>query len=213
MTPRTGLPTFWVTKIAKILAGTQPCRLEAWLGGHYILPKRTDEDQGALAVWRANHTALLDQTVARYRREGGDCDVERFFKVTGQTAIVSGKADLIVQQTDKRPVIVDCKSGEPRDSDVAQVLAEMILVPMAWNAPTMQFNGLVQYRDTSVLLVPAQAEALKGRLFEVVKDLGRTDRPVAAPSEGACRFCPVPDTVCPDRWRPDTDTAPTTTLF
>ncbi len=198
-TPRQGLPTFWSTHIAKVLVGDQPCLLAPWLSGHFTLEKRR-RDQTSLVKWKADHTALLEKTTAQFRADGWKCSVESFFKVVGQTAILSGKADLILQAPDRRPRIADTKSGTPRESDLAQVMIEMVAIPLAWNSPSMIFEGEVVYPDHTVRITPAQAEEMKPRIFAVLRQLGKTDRPVASPSESTCRFCDVPDELCGDRW-------------
>ena len=195
------LATFWCTTLAKVLAGDQPCYLSAWLSGRMKFPKRGD--QGSLATWRANHTEQLRAAVDRFRGDGWTCKVEQFFRVPGQSAILSGKVDLILQQTDKRPRIVDVKSGIRRDSDVTQVLIEMVMIPLAWQSPSMIFDGEVVYQDGSVLIKSSDAEALKPKVFKMLKWLGTVERPSASPSESACRFCDVPESECHERWTED----------
>ena len=210
-TKRDGLPAFWSTHLAKVLVGDQPCLLAPWLSGHFTLDK-AQRDQSSLAVWKANHSAQLAQAMERYRAAGATCDVERYFKVTGQTAILSGKVDLVVQQTDKRPLIVDVKSGKPKDSDVAQVMIEIIAVPLAWES-RMTFDGLVIYADHVVNIPNAEALELRPRLFELLKKLGTMSRPTASPSESACWFCEVGDLECPDRWKTSAGAAQATTAL
>jgi len=205
-TPRKGLPEFWVTSLAKALSGDQPCVLSTWMQGYFKLAKGA-ADQASMSVWRANHSAQLADAVEKFRADGWKCSVERYFRVQGQTAIITGKSDLIIQQTDKRPRICDVKSGSPRDSDLIQVLVEMIAIPMSWESPHMQFDGEVIYADHSVLLKPDDALALRPRLFELLKKLGSIPRPDASPSESACRFCPVQVADCPDRMGQTPETA------
>src|SRR6185295_1857151 len=98
------LPAFWCTTIAKVLSGDQPCPLQPWLSGRMKFPKR---DSGGLAVWKAKHTELLRKTTEESVAAGWKCSVEQFFKVEGATAALSGKADLIAQKPDRRPLILD----------------------------------------------------------------------------------------------------------
>jgi hypothetical protein len=177
-----------------------------------ILEKRA-RDESSLAIWKANHTKLLSETVDKYKADGWKCQVERFFKVTGQTAIISGKADLIVQKPDERPVIIDVKSGSPRDSDVTQVLSEMILIPLAWNSPGMTFAGRVIYPSHTVEALPASAAEMKPKLFDLLKRLGLMRRPDASPSEHSCRFCDCTDADCLDRWKAEDAPVSTTVEF
>jgi RecB family exonuclease len=197
---REGKPDFWVTRIAKVLVGEQPCYLEPWLSGHYQIEKRPRQDSGSLANWKADHTALLQQTIGTLQTQGWECDVERFVKVTGTYAILTGKVDVIARQKDRRPLIVDAKSGSPKDSDVAQVLIEMVALPLAWNAPQMIFDGCVVYKTHKVKVEPAQAAELKPKLFALLKRLGTMERPEPNPGEHTCRYCDVNETDCPKRF-------------
>lgn len=206
------LPNFWTSHIAQVLAGDQPCLMRAWLGGRFKFDDRGDP--GSLARWKADHSLLLQGVVGARRFQGWKCDVERFFRVTGERAVVSGKADLILQQTDKRPRIVDCKSGKAKDSDVSQVLAEMVLIPLAWKAPTMQFEGEVVYGNgNTIVLEPREAEAFKPKLFAMVNQLATMERPQPSPSRDACLFCNVPDSECDQRWKEADDVQAVTTEF
>lgn len=208
--PRKGLPSFWSTTLAKVLVGDQPCNLSAWLSGHFDLEKRDRDDQSNLTKWKVEHTALLEALANNCLADGWTIRKEQFFRVKGQTAILSGKADLVTQgRQDRRPTIWDCKSGKPRESDTAQVLIEMVMMPLAWRAPGMQFDGAVYYADgTTIWLTPADVKAFKPRLFAKLRELGRTERPAAAPSRDACRFCDVSEIDCPDRFKgqPDAET-------
>ncbi len=198
--PRQGLPSFFATSICKLLVGEQPCHLEPWLKGHLNLIKRPREDTSSLVKWKAEHTEMLRAEVQRLKAEGWSCGVERWFRINGQTAILSGKPDIIAQKTGVRPKIVDLKSGQPRETDVAQVLLYILALPIAWESPAMQFDGEVVYPTHRVMVPCADAQLVKGRLFGLLRDLAKAERPAASPSEAACRFCEATEADCPDRW-------------
>lgn len=197
--PRPGLPEFWATGVAKALVGDQPCLLPVWLGGHYKLPKRSG-DEARFAQWKAEHTAQLEAREALHREAGWKIDKERFWRVKGQAAVLVGKSDLILQKTDCRPVIEDVKSGRPEDHHTAQVLIYMVMLPLAWNAPRMQFAGRVVYPTHTVELHPHEAEAFRPKLMALMRRLGTAERPVPNPGRDACRFCEVPDEACGVRY-------------
>lgn len=208
MEPRSGLPSFWSTHIAKVLVGDQPCLLQPWLMGRFDFPKETNP---SMANWKANHTQQLQAVVERYKADGWKCDVERFFRVKGQTAILSGKVDIIARKDGERPLIIDAKSGQARDSDVAQVLLEMICIPLAWEAPEMTFSGLVVYQGAEVKVQASEATVMRPKLFGLLKQLGTMPRPEPTPGRDACRFCEVPDSECGVRFK--NQDAVTTELF
>lgn len=198
--PREGVPEFWVTSLAKALSGDMPCHLSPWLSAHYKLKKRkkSDEDEAKLATWKADHSALLTSYTDKMRVEGFRCTVEQYFKVQGVLANVAGKCDLIIQKQDVRPCIVDTKTGEGRDSDLLQVMIEMILIPMAWGK-NMIFSGRVVYVDRVVEISANQAEELKPKLFALIKKLAAKERPAASPGVSACRWCDVASFDCAER--------------
>jgi hypothetical protein len=208
---RGGLPKFWSTGVAKALVGDQPCLLSPWLQGHYDIAKR-ERDQSNLTVWKTEHTQQLQAYAEKLKVAGWKVDMERFFKLQGQTAELSGKADLIAQQAEKRPLIIDIKSGKPRDSDSAQVMLEMIIIPVVWKAPSMIFEGRVVYPTHEVTIHPDQAQQFRPMLMAMMKRLGATERPDAQPSRDACRYCDISAADCPQRWQ-DEDATVNTEFF
>lgn len=208
-TARNGVPEFWATTIAKVLAGDQSCLLAPWHRARFRWPKKPQSPQ--MAQYKADHTAMLQDTVAKMRADGWGCRLEQYFNVPGHYAAIAGKADLVAKQQDKRPLIVDVKTGDPRESDVIQVLIEMVMIPISWNAPSMLFNGQVIYRAHTVDLTPADAEAMKPKMFAMLKRLGTIPQPEPSPGKGVCLYCDMPD--CAARWREDEEQAVTTDLF
>ncbi len=204
-TPRPGLPTFWSTGIARALVGENACMLQPWLLSHFQIDKRPRPDSGALAKWKSDHTQQLQAERDRLQAEGWKLRVEQFFRLTGQSAILSGKPDLIAQQDGKRPKILDIKSGQPRDSDVSQVAIYCIAMPLAWSSPSMIFEGEVVYPTHRILVTAADVENIRPSIFALLRKLASDQRPSASPSESACRFCDVDVLDCPERWQ---DTTP-----
>ena len=208
MEPRPGLPNFWVTSIAKALSGDQPCLLSPWLAGRFKFDEEPESAQ--MAKWKADHAAMLRDEAQRLAEEGWSVKQEAFFRVDGQHAIISGKADIIARKKDCRPRIIDCKSGRPRQSDTTQVLIEMVLIPMFYKSPTMQFEGDVIYQSlNSIVLSPSDAEAIRPKLFALLKQLGTMARPAPIPGRDACQFCKVPDAECGQRYRDEEETVTT----
>lgn len=197
------LPEFWASHVAKVIVGEQPCLLSVWARPHlgFEKPMETPERQAGLTLWKQTHTEMLDQTAGLIEELGWKVRKEVFFRIAGSTASVAGKVDLTAQKDKERPLIIDTKGGEPRESDVAQVLTYMCLLPLAWNAPTMLFNGRVVYRNhPAVDLTPKHAADFKPGLMKLLKRLGSTEQPQAYPSRDSCRWCEVPELICPDRY-------------
>lgn len=209
------LPSFWVTHVAKALSGDQPCLRPLWLFSRGY-EKRPDDDPGKMAKWRADHSALIQKAVAAAKAQGWAAKVEQWIQVTGAHAVIKGKVDLITQKADNRPRVVDCKGGEPRDTDVTQVLLYQRLVPLSWKAPSMQFDGAVWYGEgvKPTRTTPAQADDLWPTASALVKTLAlQAEAPDPLPSQSACRFCAVRDVDCAARWKGDDDEGGTTSDF
>ena len=198
---QSGLPEFWISWIAKALVGDQPCLYESWLKGHGSPDKVARSTD--FAAWKATHTAMMFAERDRLKAEGWKVRVESYVKLTGRTAILAGKADLIAQKPGCRPLIIDCKGGTPRDSDEAQVSIYQTIVPIVWDSPAMQFEGRVVYQPPipTVVIPPDKAHAIREALFSLLRRLGQTTPPEPAPSEGSCRFCDVASTSCPSRFQ------------
>lgn len=208
------LPSFWVTSLAKALSGDAPCLRPLWLFSRGA-EKRPDEDPGRMAKWRADHSALIQKAVAQAKKGGWSTKVEQWIQVTGTHAVIKGKVDIIAQKKDERPRVVDCKGGEPRDSDATQVLLYQMLVPRSWKSPTMQFDGAVWYGEgvAPTRTTPAQAEQLWPRATELIRTMAlAAEAPDPLPSKSACRFCAVRDVDCAARWK-DEDEGGTTEEF
>lgn len=197
---RPGLPEFWATGLAKILVGDQPCRFQAWINGHFRIEKRPQEDDGWLAQYKIDHTLQLTSAVRDFTDDGWKCRVEQWMKLSGQRASITGKPDIIRTKDGERPVITDIKSGSVRESDIVQVQVYQIIVPIVWGSPTMQFVGHVKYPTVDLHSTPTEANALKPKLFALVKELASDVAPEPSPSPSNCRFCSVSETDCPSRW-------------
>lgn len=194
------MPKLWVTQIAKILVGEQPCLLSPWVSAHAPEAIEKRKDGGSLVRWKSEHTALMDATCEALKADGWTLRKEQFMRVEGKSAIVSGKIDIYATKKDCRPLIVDCKSGSNvRESDAAQVLLYMVLVPQAWNAPGMQFNGRVAYWDHAVELTPKDAVDIKERLYATIRKLADPTKPEPSPGRDACRYCFVSAEMCQAR--------------
>lgn len=195
------LPSFWVTHLAKVLSGYQPCQRPLYLFSRGA-DKRPRDNAGDMAKWRADHSAQLQTLEDDAREKGWSVRKEQWIQVKGQFAAIKGKADLICQQEGKRPLIVDAKGGKPHDADVTQVLIYQILTPLAWKSPQLNFNGAVVYADdTRVTTTHSQAEELKPKLFALVKRLATLEvAPEPNPSRQSCLYCDVTDADCGQRW-------------
>ena len=206
------LPNFFVTGVAKILTGEQPCKLEMWLAGRRRLPKRAKgESSPELASYQIAHRRLLETETARLRKVGWKVRVESFLRVEGAQAILTGKPDIIAEKPDCRPLIVDVKGGQKKESALVQVALYMRLVPFAWHSPMMLFAGEVVHADERISVPPEFAAAFWPKATALVRELAG-DRPPANPSASACKYCRARAEDCAERFK-GAEAVPTTMEF
>ena len=197
-------PYIWTTWLTKLLTGEASCEWAGWFQSQHDsktwMKVKADYDS---TKWQMDHTALLNRTRDRLDDEGYTVSVEgqNSFHLRGKCATLGGKPDLIAVR-DAEVLVVDAKSGQPRDSHLAQVILYMYAVKRARPDfdPRMTFRGLVAYPDHDVL-VPETAvdEYFISRLSELIKRLASRNPAVKVPSHKECQWCPISSDDCPQR--------------
>jgi hypothetical protein len=213
MATRRENPYIWVTWLTKLLSGESQCEWSAWFRAHHQDYAKSQE--GAPARWQLEHAALVRARRDQLRAEGYDVFVEEdnSFRRVGKTGImVSGKPDLVAFRDDQG-LIEDCKTGQPRDSDAAQVLIYLLLFPVGSpRYARMRFSGRVVYRDTKLDVPPESLDdAFRERFVTLVQKVGG-EKPLAkSPSWADCRFCGIgaAECVCRVDQPPESAEAPT----
>jgi CRISPR/Cas system-associated exonuclease Cas4 (RecB family) len=197
---RTGKPYIWPTWVTPLLAGTNACWWAAWYRAHYKHEKiKEDGDRSAsLAQWTHEHDAMVNARAEELRAKGLLVGVEEDneFKLEGDTAIISGKPDLVARDVGDA-LVIDAKSGKPRESDQWQVRIYLAILPIV--DPDMKdvtLRGEVQYRGARVPVKLSDED--KRFIFATVKRIGMDDPPARVPSARDCRFCDIAK--CPDRY-------------
>ena len=142
---RNGKSYIWVTWLSKLLVGEQSCEWSPWFRSHHEgrswdrAVRPADQGMPTLAEWQMKHTAGIVDT--RESLENQDFTVftenQNAFRLTGQTAVLAGKPDLIALNS-ATGRILDVKAGKSSPSHIAQVLIYMYAVP----------KGLPQYRGS-----------------------------------------------------------------
>lgn len=194
-------PYIWVTWVSKLMAGELQCEWSAWFRAHHRYDRRPSDFN--LAMWTADHAALVRDCAAASRTAGYDVRVEdqNAFKMRGRHDVVlSGKPDLVVEQ-DREVMIIDCKTGSPRVSDHMQVLIYMLILPYVrpiWK--TVPVHGRLQYRHDRVD-IPAHAvdDRFRERFRQTMAQIGGAAPLLRLPSYGECQFCDISRRDCPDR--------------
>ena len=213
-TPRSS-PWVTVTQLKRLLVGESQCEWASWFMAHYQrAPDEYVPSDFNTAQYNMNHTALM--RVVRARLEGDGYEVfsegQNDFRLLGNTgAYLAGRPDFIAIK-DTTGMIVDAKTGQPRDSDSAQVLLYMWAVPRA----------LVQFKDvdfTGRLVYPTHTLDISNRSIDAnfIANFGDLMKRVIAaeparliPSGGECRFCNITQANCDKRIEEEVDEARTT---
>jgi hypothetical protein len=209
---RHGKPYCWTTHITRLLAGEDQCGYAPWFKAHYTF-KEVERGDFDLAGWKADHNLLVQARAAELVSEGWTVTVEdqNKFTVVGRTAILGGKADIVARREDER-LVVDCKGGNPRDSDFWQVLIYLLELPQFEEPPVpgSRWRGEVCYRDHRIQIEPEELnQTRRDQIFLALRTIGSQTRPPKVPSVRECAYCKVPKSDCPERI--ETEEQPVTT--
>jgi hypothetical protein len=190
--------TTWITGL---LSAEDQCRWSAWFRSHFKHEK-VNQTTGSLAKWKAEHGAMVDARLGTLIADGWTVFVEdqNKFTLQGQVATLAGKPDIVAAR-DVEALIVDCKSGKPRDKDFWQVCVYLMVLPLTHPAcKDRRLIGEVQYRDHSLLIQPEEFTlAMRERITEQIRETGGPTPPGRVPSFRECMFCDVSTADCPDR--------------
>jgi len=194
-------PYVWVTWISRLLAGDAHCAWAAWFRAHHTYVRLPGDFDAA--KWAGDHAAMVREQVEALRQESYTVAIEaqNAFSLQGQLGVTLGGRPDIVAWRDSEALIVECKTGQQRHTDMIQVMIYMLVLPHAqpfWRGRTL--TGRVQYQNGSV---PVPAEALdsgfRTRFREMMAQVGGNTILGRVPSFHECRFCDIGNTDCPDR--------------
>ena len=214
-TQRKGLPYLYVTWLAKHLAGDTQCDFALWFPSRFKFDKVPDPSFD-LAAWSAEHDALVRAKADMLQAADYlvKTESENYFQLTGQTAIIAGKMDLVARKKTYATVL-DGKTGSPRKRDWWQVLIYMAVLPILWKT-SMRISGMVFYKNGSELQIePEELTAeLKQQIFGLAKRIGTMQvAPPKTPSVLECAMCPISKNDCPDRIEDAAEAVTSTDLF
>ena len=180
----------WVTKL---LAGESRCWYSAWYKCHFkYLKKADDQDrEDFFAEYNEAHNKIEERRAAALREDGWTVKVEADgeFKIRGEAGDLSGKPDIVAMKGETA-LVVEAKSGKPRQSDHWQVLLYMVFLPLSWMKGFREVRGEVEYRDGIVDVRPI-TEAERTKIKEALRRVTGPHAPVAQPSRSECKFCDV----------------------
>ena len=196
-------PYVYVTWIAKILSGDAQCAWAPWFKAHFTFDKVKRSFDSA--AWSASHNDMIRKRVAALTADGWLCFLEdqNAFNLQGEIATLAGKPDIVAVRGTNPPValVVDCKTGQRRDSDYQQVLVYMMVLPLTCEAVKgLQLSGEVQYQDGSLEIRSEElTPAVKERIVDAIRAAGAINPPSRTPSFRECGFCEITKEDCPQR--------------
>jgi len=191
-------PYTWVSWITAYLAGDASCQFTPWLQSNYTFNK-LERGGFDLASWKVDHANMVDQRATDLRLDGWTVWLEdqNKFTIKGRFTTLAGKPDLVATK-DTDALVVDCKSGQRRGSDLMQVVLYLYALPLCHAAITTnhRLSGEVRYRDGSIPIPPEHiTPELRTRITDVLKRLGDPTPPArgsdAAPDDPECTRVPI----------------------
>jgi CRISPR/Cas system-associated exonuclease Cas4 (RecB family) len=196
---RRDTPYIWPSWLAKLISGEAQCEFQYWLKANYKYPKLPGNFD--LEQYKINHNTLLQHHAQQLVSEGLRVRKEdqNSFTIRGKTATIGGKPDLIALGAEN--TIGECKTGQRKASDVAQLKIYMYLAPLAkLHGITTPPDGLLIYHD-EVFEIPASEieDSFKQLVHDAIAMLTSPNPPTKAPSARECRFCDVPIDICSAR--------------
>ena len=199
---RTG-PYIWATWLSKLLVGDMSCEWASWFKAHYKgyerMPSTFD-----MVTWQMNHTSLLNDVRDKLEADGLTVLTENqsYFNLRGGSGtVIGGKPDLVSLDSDGAGTIYDIKTGQPRASDIAQVMIYMYALPHINQFRGRRFQGRLVYRDNRVVDIPGDSvnDAFKSELFTLIRRISDSQPARRVPSALECGMCDLTPIDCPDR--------------
>lgn len=200
----------WVTWLSRLMAGDVQCQWASWFRSHYTAYTKAPSDF-QLATWTVEHNKCLDMMCKEcstnsltYFKEN-----QNSFTVKRGNMTIGGKPDLVVLEKDKSYTIYDMKTGQPRASDVIQVMLYMTFLPYSQSGryKGKVINGCVAYKDAEKTLIPAQSldANFNTQITHFLNILDASTAPQKIPSFVECQYCDITGEDCNQRVETDTN--------
>ena len=198
-------PYFWASWLSKY-RHDHHCGWQVWFQARHSRNSWDREPNDFnLESWTKEHNDLVSETAQEWADKGYVVMLESQtkFNLTGRTATVAGKPDLVVWR-DKDVVVIDVKTGQQRTSDVVQVLLYMWALPLQFLSffRDKELRGQLVYRD-HVMDIPVDGlnDQCKRDFANTVNTLASSTEPLRHPDPDWCKRCPITAKDCPDRMK------------
>ena len=198
---RSGLYVY-VTWLARLMSGESACQWSVWFKTRHDYTRRPSDFD--LVAWLAEHTRLVNELAKERLALGEKCyrESQNQFRVRRKSGlIVSGKPDLITVDIRDHYCVYDSKTGNPKQSDVMQLMLYMALLPLCPLCSGRSLDGYLVYKSGQKQAIPAGAidAVFKDNISYFLELLEQNDAPPKVPHPNGCRFCDIADEDCTDR--------------
>ncbi len=195
-----GAPYMQVTWLSKVLAGDAFCEWALWFRTNNRYEKQPSDFD--FDSWAEQHSAMVRTRAQQLRDAGYTVFVEgqNSFTLPGRSATLGGQPDILAVNTTDA-LIVDCKTGTPRNAHRLQVLVYMYVAPFV--RPVCrgkQLCGEVLYTNRT-LRVPIEdlTEETQTLIRTMIQRAAGAAPLLKVPSFAECRFCDITAADCPER--------------
>ena len=115
--------------------------------------------------------------------------------------IVAGRPDLVTVDSRDHYCVYDAKTGNPKQSDVMQLMLYMVLLPLCPLCSGRSLDGYLVYKSGQKQAIPARAidAVFKDNISYFLELLEQDDAPPKVPHPNQCRFCDIAAEDCTDR--------------
>jgi len=186
------------------MAGENQCYWASWFKANYEYSKLSDSGFDS-AGWKRNHAVLIAEIVKELKDVEVSVLIEdqtKFF-LEGQTATLSGQADIIAYNDD-RVVVYDAKTVSHKSSDIVQVQIYMWCIPRVFpQFKGRAIEGVVRYNKEEPFETYIPPHSIDGKfatqLVKTIKDVAGSTPLLKVPSLNECKWCNISSEYCPER--------------
>lgn len=192
--------TTWLTKL---LSGEARCAFAAWYKTQHKYEKVPD-DFPDREEWQRKHDAITNRREAELIADGWVCRKEDAaeFVLNGTNADLAGKPDLVAVK-DGKALVIDAKSGRPKQADHWQCLIYVFALPMTW-LKGHKVAAQIERPDLREEVRPL-GDVERNAIIAAVKQASAAEPPIATSGPSECRYCDIKH--CPHRYQKPTGDA------
>ncbi|MHB8104530.1 MAG: PD-(D/E)XK nuclease family protein [Dehalococcoidales bacterium] len=192
----------FVTWLSRLMAGETQCQWGVWFKSHYRYQKMPPDPK--LVKWLIDHTKQLNELIDELKPQINTYYKEKQndFKTIRKQATIAGIPDLITLGKDGNYTIYDVKTGQPKQSDIIQVMLYMTCLPYSRSIiyKGKKLAGCVSYTSYKTPILPeAIDDTFNKQLGHFLDIIDNTNPPAKTPSFLECNYCEITKQDCPER--------------